>query len=218
MQVNAWKFINMFNESKAHSLFLLDCYIHTRITTKWKLHNGNTEIISRQENMVTPDGRQKKHRKDFTEAMVINMLEFLKGKRGRFKNRKAMITIPNIMAGDKQMYSNVQRIWLDRSRAGMKKVVQRFKLNPQLVRITGRLEFFSVQLRGARVKPLYNDVDEDEDEGFVDDDGLDDDDEDSDDDTSAPNDNDRNEGGDAGEENSRGANGPAENDELFVEE
>jgi hypothetical protein len=216
-QINAWKFIKMFNESKAHSLFLLDCYIHDRITAKWKLQNSNTEIISRKEQNVSPDGRVKKHRKDFTEAMVINLLEFTRGARGRFRNRKAMMTIPNIMARDKQMYSNVQRIWLDRSRAGMKKVVQRFKLNPLLVRATGRLEFFAVQLRGERVKPLDNGLDDDEDEGFVDDDGLDDEDEDSDDEDNNPDDSDGDGGGSAAGGSSVRANSmEAGDDGLFV--
>jgi hypothetical protein len=128
-----------------------------------------------------------------------------------------MITIPNIMAGDREMYSNVQRIWLDRSRAGVKRVVQRFKLNPLLVRATGRLEFFAVQLRGAPVKPLDNGLDEDEDEGFVDDDGLDDDDEDSDDEDSDPDDNGGDGSGIAAGGGGNGATGVEnEGDDLFA--
>jgi hypothetical protein len=94
-----------------------------------------------------------------------------------------MISIPKIMAKDRGMHSNNKRIWLDRSRAGMTKVVERFALNPGMVRVTGKLEFYAVQLRGEQVeapkaRQTEDDSDEESDEGFGDDDELGSDDED----------------------------------------
>ena len=96
-----------------------------------------------------------------------------------------MITIPKIMAKDKEIHSNNKRIWFDRSRAGMTKVVERFALNLGMVRVTGKLEFFAVQIRGERVdapkaRKAGDDSEEESDEGFGDDDELGSDDEDED--------------------------------------
>lgn len=143
---NAHNFISMFTACDADSLFLLDCFIHTRITSKWKRDYGNTEIIARAEKMQDPDGRPMEHDGDFTESMADNLQNFIDqiGEGGFFEKFEQMISIPEIMKYGKTIYSNPQRVWLDRTKFKGEKVVKRLKFDPEAVREDGQLEFFAV--------------------------------------------------------------------------
>jgi hypothetical protein len=136
----------MFTACDADSLFLLDCFIHTRITSKWKRDYGNTEIIARAEKMQDPDGRPMEHDGDFTESMADNLQNFIDqiGEGGFFEKFEQMISIPEIMKYGKTIYSNPQRVWLDRTKFKGEKVVKRLKFDPEAVREDGQLEFFAV--------------------------------------------------------------------------
>ncbi|KAK3717186.1 hypothetical protein LTR37_005895 [Vermiconidia calcicola] len=152
-QINAYNLIKLLNDSNAECLFLLDCFIHTRITNKWKRVSGNTEIIARPDRMHQPDGKVAEHDSDFTSALITNLDDFITriDEEEGFKGYKAMKSIPELMARDTEMYSNPQRIWLSRTAYGEDKVVVRFKVDPCLIRQTGKMEFFAVQIQGEQV-------------------------------------------------------------------
>ena len=131
--------------------------------------------------MPDSHGRPVEHEKDFTEALAQNLEDYVEGIDDHFKGHHAMKTIPNIMARDKEMYSNPERIWLARTRYGDTNVVKRFKVDPDLIRDEGKLEFFAVQIQGARDDGVEetNDADtaekmaaDDREDSVVDDEGF----------------------------------------------
>ena len=148
--INAHSLIKMISMGNADSYFILDCFIHTRMTNKrrWRRATGNTEIVARPERMQSPDGRPMEHDGDFTEALVENLETFVDEIRGRFKGHKKMKSIPDILRYDDGMYSNPLRIWLNRTKYGGKTVVKRFRFDPIRVRRDGRLEFLTVIIQG----------------------------------------------------------------------
>lgn len=148
-QIDAYSIIEKIIKSEADSLFLLDCFLQTRLREKWTCATGVTEIIMRPECMQTSDGRVVlDHEGDFTDLVVDNLFKYIT--KVKHNNRKEMITIPQIMKFEKRMYSKPQRTWLDRTKRGDDTPVYRIKLDPNSMRQTGKLEFVRVQIQGAQ--------------------------------------------------------------------
>ena len=152
----------MVNNGSADAMFLLDCWVHTRISKKWRLpqtlgedltmvSTGKAlEILARPQRLQDPDGQIRVDKGDFTKAMVRNLDNFVKGIRGKFKNCKTLRSIPQLMARDRIIYSNPTRIWINRTRAGDEDLVNRFLIDPYLVRKTGKIEFFAKTIQGEK--------------------------------------------------------------------
>ncbi|KAK3655697.1 hypothetical protein LTR56_003346 [Elasticomyces elasticus] len=137
-EVNAFELIEIANKSKSDSIFLLDCYIQTRFTTKWVNKENNVEVSARSPRMQTPQGNIIPHKGDFTESIVRNLKDYAKGLSRKYAGHKALKSIPEIMKDDADMYSNPLRpVWFDRTRYKDEKPVARGKVSPQLSRAAG---------------------------------------------------------------------------------
>ena len=147
--IDAHEFLELLCKSAPDSMLLLDCWLHTRITAKWKRESSNTEIILRGQEMQDHYGQKTHGEIDFTDALVSNRQRYVETlSSGEHKGAKALRSIPQIMASDREMHTNPQRIWLDRTWAGDEKVVYRFKVDPEKIRDTGQLEFFAHLIQG----------------------------------------------------------------------
>lgn len=137
------------------------------------------------------------HDGEFTESLVENIEKFLDNvttRSGPWRNRKKMISIPDIMAKDEGIFSNPVRISMSRTRFGDTEQVKRFRFDPVRARRDGQLEFVTVIIQGPPDDILAQIVramaergaDKDGEGGEFDDEALggmdDDDDDDADDD------------------------------------
>lgn len=155
IQINAYNLIHIINRSNADSLILIDGFIQTRFTERWKCTHGNLEIIASPAKMQTPDGRVMEHDGDFTEAMIDNLECFVEGINGVFIGHKKMKSIPDIMRADDGVYSNPIRIQLNRTKYLGKQVIKRFRICPERIRerirrdpLDIKLDFVTVIVQG----------------------------------------------------------------------
>lgn len=147
--INAYDFIEMVAQSEADSLFLLECAFYDRVSDKWSRDTGNTEIIQSGQTLQNGNGKKIDDPNAFTYALVRNLKQYINDlTNGRRKQAKALTTIPKILASDKDMHSNPRRYWLNRTRAGADDVVLRFRIDPDEVRESGKLEIFAEQIQG----------------------------------------------------------------------
>lgn len=120
----AYRLIERINKCPAHTLFLLDCFLHIHLHENWSRAAGATEIIVRPECMQTPDGKVKQDDGDFTEYIIGNLEkyieELIESKKPRMVGgvlkppkkwtTKSMKTFPEIMKKyPAKMYSKLLR-------------------------------------------------------------------------------------------------------------
>ena len=116
-------------------MFLLDCFIQSRFTQKWKTINNNVEISSAAPPMQDALGNIMPGKGDFTESVVRNLKGLAKGIDTTYKKWRALHSIPEILAKDKNMYSNPQRpAWFDKTEYEAETVISRGKICPVLTR------------------------------------------------------------------------------------
>lgn len=144
--IKAHKFIEMVADSAADSLFLLDCYMHTRLVSKWKRELGTTELLTAGGELQDTRGRRIERKgKTFTDGILHSLkgwIAYLKSPAG--SKVSAMQTLPQILSDYKPMPFNPVRIDV-RAKPGMGQL--RFKLDPNSIRQTGKIEFFGVVTR-----------------------------------------------------------------------
>ena len=128
-------------------MFLLDCYIHTRRTTKWKLLGNHMEISACGEKYHNKRGKEEDHQQgDFTEAMTRILRDYIDtiAEGDDFKAmRRGPESIPEIMRFDKLIYENPKRLFLSRTSKKNKKPTLRIYVDPLRVFNTGSIEFFA---------------------------------------------------------------------------
>ncbi|KAK5742464.1 hypothetical protein LTR17_003266 [Elasticomyces elasticus] len=145
-EVNAFELIQTANQSKSDCIFLLDCSIQSRFTTKWANNQNNVEVSARPQLLQTPQGSIIPHKGHFTESVVRNLMGFAKGLNDEFKGYKALRSIPEIMMSDTAMYSNPLRpFWFDRTKYKDEEVVARGKISPELSRAAGNDQLIFVK-------------------------------------------------------------------------
>lgn len=151
IQVNAFELIKMVTKCPADSYFLLDCFFPTRWVHRFsKEAVGHNEISVRPELAKYPDGRIMEHDGDFTESIVEDLKDFVKGINDKYRwgKRKKMVSIPDVLAVDQAMYSNPLRHWLSRTKFGDTTQVKRFRFCPKRLRRDDKLEFLTVVIQG----------------------------------------------------------------------
>lgn len=142
---DAYSLIQMIVDSAADSMFILDCFLQTRLTKKWKASGRTVEVISSGQVMQDTSGHTIEHSHGFTFAMVKKLSEWV-----THNKYKAPTSIPLIMRHNKAMHSNPQRTWNNKTAAGKKEDVKRIMLSHKEAQQNQKLVFFRTQIQGAR--------------------------------------------------------------------
>lgn len=154
------------NESKADVMMLLDCYIPSRFFDKWTRKHAMTEILARGGPSQCPDGTLTEEvESDFTVRLVRNMKALVRNI--KTYNRRAPLSIAQLMANDRGLSANPIRIWINRPENGSEQIIRRFRMDPQAIRVlqdysgaktewkeTKRhlIEFFAYQIQGPTME------------------------------------------------------------------
>jgi len=151
----------MFYDARPDSMIVLDCWTHDRVEEKFTRVKGTTEIITTKTEYHDPKGRmQYKVGADFSDAIMGTLPAWIKGKRLRGlleeandeleKKDYAPRTLPQILASDKDMYSNSSRP----SNKYPSKTSDNFRalivVDANFAKHTGRLEVVAKQTHGPR--------------------------------------------------------------------